>query len=358
MSDEAKQHLQGIVNDRYEAFIGAVARGRKVSQKRVRNGFGEGRLVTAREALSMGMVDSIETMDSVLSRTSGRAERAKKIAETTWWEFARIGDEGLSELSSTVMSVTATDMISQNREDFRAQMLIVSKDKWSSLDDARTWAKEKGYRADRVEEVGETWRLFQRDQSDFQSLRSVDLDSGIMAVGGQLKGGVSSVFRDADAEGVDEFLTVGVIPQDVSDELAAEGTKWSEPTIASFTSKAWEELTEDERRHIARHAAWCKAMPPERFEDIRLFYHEAEGGAIVPNGIRAALAQLDDDDLGEPANAHSCQAVVGHAMLRDVERIQARLSYHMAAIDKRNEQTKGDPSLDPERVELELMELG
>lgn len=73
----AEAHLQSIVDDRYTAFVNAVARGRRVSQKAVRNGFGEGRLVTATEAVKQGMADSVETMDSVVSRAAKMATRGR-----------------------------------------------------------------------------------------------------------------------------------------------------------------------------------------------------------------------------------------------------------------------------------------
>jgi len=44
-------------------FVGAVARNRDVSEELVRASYGEGRVVGAEEALRLGMVDGIATLD-------------------------------------------------------------------------------------------------------------------------------------------------------------------------------------------------------------------------------------------------------------------------------------------------------
>lgn len=89
LSDSAREHLQSIVDERYDAFIRAVARGRGTSLQSVRGGYGEGRLVPAKAALKEGMVDSIETIDQVISRTVGKISRARTSAEAApeYWSI-------------------------------------------------------------------------------------------------------------------------------------------------------------------------------------------------------------------------------------------------------------------------------
>jgi hypothetical protein len=83
-------------------------------------------------------------------------------------------------------------------------------------------------------------------------------------------------------------------------------------------------------------------MPPENFGDIKLFHHRPSDGAIVPNGVRNALARLSQtQDLGE-----------------DRPRVEAHLRRHMDAIQKRRESARANPNLDADRAALELMELG
>lgn len=76
LSEEARAAMQSRVDDYYAMFTKAVAKGRGVSIDTVRSGFGEGRMVGAQQAVKLGMADSIETLDAVISRLSGRSSRA------------------------------------------------------------------------------------------------------------------------------------------------------------------------------------------------------------------------------------------------------------------------------------------
>lgn len=67
LSEEAKTHIQSRVNDAGAEFIRAVAEGRRVSQAKVRESFGQGRVYGANEALARGMIDRIATLDQVIS---------------------------------------------------------------------------------------------------------------------------------------------------------------------------------------------------------------------------------------------------------------------------------------------------
>lgn len=74
LSDEARAIIQASVDETYDAFVKAVARGRGVNVADVRDGFGEGRVVGAKEALSLGMADRIGT----LAETQARLARGSK----------------------------------------------------------------------------------------------------------------------------------------------------------------------------------------------------------------------------------------------------------------------------------------
>lgn len=64
---EAREAIQSIVDDYYGMFLADVATARGVSVKRVQEGYGEGRMVTAGKAVVMGMADRVATFDEVLS---------------------------------------------------------------------------------------------------------------------------------------------------------------------------------------------------------------------------------------------------------------------------------------------------
>ena len=68
LSDAARAALQDRVGKYYGMFVRAVATQRGVGQADVIEGFGEGRVVGAADALKLGMVDGVETMDELLTR--------------------------------------------------------------------------------------------------------------------------------------------------------------------------------------------------------------------------------------------------------------------------------------------------
>lgn len=68
LTADALAELQKGVDDYYDLFVRAVARGRGASQSRVREGFGQGGTVRAKEAVAEGMADRIGTLDDVLGR--------------------------------------------------------------------------------------------------------------------------------------------------------------------------------------------------------------------------------------------------------------------------------------------------
>lgn len=70
LGEEARAAIQGRVNDYYGMFTQAVARQRGVKVGDVRDGFGEGRVVGAREAVRLGMADRIGTLDETIVRVA------------------------------------------------------------------------------------------------------------------------------------------------------------------------------------------------------------------------------------------------------------------------------------------------
>lgn len=84
LAEEARAAIQSRVDEFYNMFTKAVARNRGAAVADVRSGFGEGRVVGAKQAVSLGMADRVATMEQVLTDllknskraqvTSGRAE--------------------------------------------------------------------------------------------------------------------------------------------------------------------------------------------------------------------------------------------------------------------------------------------
>lgn len=87
-------------------------------------------------------------------------------------------------------------------------------------------------------------------------------------------------------------LVKGVVPPDVSRSTAPEDAEWSKPKLSDFTDESWDDLTDAQKRKIAGHYAWAKAMPPEKFGDLKLPHHRPGDGKVVWNGVRTAMGAL------------------------------------------------------------------
>ena len=80
LSDEARATAQARVDEAYGQFVADVATGRGVSVSAVRDGFGEGKIVSANDALKLGMVDRIATLDETIARLTGQGKQSRRAA--------------------------------------------------------------------------------------------------------------------------------------------------------------------------------------------------------------------------------------------------------------------------------------
>lgn len=72
LTDDAKAAIQARVDAAYATMTKDIAHGRGVKASDVRGGFGEGRVLSAKDALEAGMIDRIATMDETIARMVGR----------------------------------------------------------------------------------------------------------------------------------------------------------------------------------------------------------------------------------------------------------------------------------------------
>lgn len=75
LTEAAHDYIKGRVNQAEDAFIKAVAAGRKVPQATVRDNFGKGRMFGAAELVRRGMADRVGTMQETLQRLGVSAPR-------------------------------------------------------------------------------------------------------------------------------------------------------------------------------------------------------------------------------------------------------------------------------------------
>lgn len=66
LSDEARAHMQSIVDEFYGMFVGDVSKGRRVGVDTVRSGFGQGRALTASQSLAEHMIDRVGSLEGVI----------------------------------------------------------------------------------------------------------------------------------------------------------------------------------------------------------------------------------------------------------------------------------------------------
>lgn len=85
LTEEARAAIQAMVDEFYGMFVADVAKGRRVAAGDVRAGFGEGRMVSAKNAVQAGMADRVDTFDNTVVRMArgGASSRASTSANVT-----------------------------------------------------------------------------------------------------------------------------------------------------------------------------------------------------------------------------------------------------------------------------------
>jgi signal peptide peptidase SppA len=90
LAADARAHQQSSIDQYYDAFIRAVARGRGTTQKAVREGMGQGRVLLPDGAKAERMIDGVRTLDQTIARlwdrihgggAAARAAGASALAE-------------------------------------------------------------------------------------------------------------------------------------------------------------------------------------------------------------------------------------------------------------------------------------
>ena len=72
MTESERAILQAMVDDLYDQFVTVVAEGRHLAPERVRQ-LADGRVYTGRQALALGLVDSMGTMEDAVNAAAKEA---------------------------------------------------------------------------------------------------------------------------------------------------------------------------------------------------------------------------------------------------------------------------------------------
>lgn len=81
---EDRRRAQQLADEFHASFVRDLARGRRLSTLKVNTNFGDGRLLTAREALAAGMVDEILSFDAAVARSAGVKPTMGPRVELEW----------------------------------------------------------------------------------------------------------------------------------------------------------------------------------------------------------------------------------------------------------------------------------
>lgn len=78
LTDEGREHMQDTINQYYDKFTSDVAKFRGVKKSEVTGGFGQGRVLTAKDAKAAGLIDRIQTKNQLLSKLTATKARTPK----------------------------------------------------------------------------------------------------------------------------------------------------------------------------------------------------------------------------------------------------------------------------------------
>ena len=123
------------------------------------------------------------------------------------------------------------------------------------------------------------------------------------------------VIKNLETMALDESHSV---PGNISTEITEEGTTWAKPILSDFTEKTWEDLSFAEKRRIAKHYAWSRTMPPEKFSDLKLPHHRANDGKVVFIALVNIAARINQTDIPSV----------------DMSRVKAHIRAHYKAFNK------------------------
>jgi ClpP class serine protease len=73
--------IQARVDEAYGQFVKDVARGRGVNVSDVKGGYGEGRALSAKDALKAGLIDRIGTMEDTIAQVVGKRSAGMRAEE-------------------------------------------------------------------------------------------------------------------------------------------------------------------------------------------------------------------------------------------------------------------------------------
>lgn len=119
LNDEARGAIQSRVAEYYESFVSGVAQNRGVKYHEVINGFGQGRVVGAIDAVKFGMADRVGTLDDAinyalaLASVDDKSDKKDKLLSSTGNKKLSDATEMTTVDSSSVYQINSIDETSK-----------------------------------------------------------------------------------------------------------------------------------------------------------------------------------------------------------------------------------------------------
>jgi len=209
LTEEAHAAIQERVDERYDTFISAVARGRNISFESVKDHYGEGRVVGAKSALQKGMVDAVETLDETVARLKGMPEASEReigpainqevqivgFDKSTLEKEAREYVEGLESHISNLENKNADASSEEITDEVMASLPDEVKNQLQAAQDRAEEAIAKAEAAEAVAEIEKQSRIM-RELQDKVSSQFPHLP-GTVEEKAKMLGAVESLDRDA-----------------------------------------------------------------------------------------------------------------------------------------------------------------
>lgn len=107
LSAEGRDEIQGMVDDFYGMFVGAVTDSRGVSAKTVTDDW-QARMFTSKKAKAAGLVDRIDTLDATVLRLVGKVNRQASVTALAQMRMLAGGDDLSFDAAAVARHKTAT----------------------------------------------------------------------------------------------------------------------------------------------------------------------------------------------------------------------------------------------------------
>lgn len=115
LTAEARAHMQSMVDSYYGMFVSDVAKGRGVSIDTVRSGYGEGRVVSAADAVRSGMADEMGTLEAAVGPLLRQAV-APATAAASWPSTVTVTTTGQITSASSVDLLPPTEELPEDAD--------------------------------------------------------------------------------------------------------------------------------------------------------------------------------------------------------------------------------------------------